>query len=295
MKNIINVAVVNFSPLQTKKENFEKIEEFTESAVKRGADLILFPELCLTGYDFYVNEQISHKEKLEHSELLDGEYCRKLAILSKKLNVHIIFGMGEKLSEDHDKIYNSAVVCAPEKVLGVYRKIHPWGRENISFSKGSKPYLFMTPWGPISIGICYDSYQFPELMRYYVWKGSRLYLNPTALSEEVSLTRSHQAFVNYYKPTLEYGVISNAIFIASSNLVGLDRESYFGGGSVIIGPKIAPYEETDIEYYAGDVNNTQESVFIATINLSLARRELCIDNNYSGEPDYRLELYRSFK
>lgn len=293
MKNIINVAVVSFSLLQTKKENFEKIEGFTESAAKRGADLILFPELCLTGYDFYVDEQVSHKEKVEHSESLDGEYCKKLAMLSNQLGVYTIFGMGEKVGEN--KIYNSAVVCGPENILGVYRKIHPWGRENTCFSKSSQPYLFKTPWGPISIGICYDSYQFPELMRYYVWKGSRLYLNPTALVEEINLSGSRQAFVNYYKPTLEYGVISNSIFIASSNLIGLDRVNFFGGGSVIIGPKIAPYEETDLDYYAGDVNNTLESIFIATLNLSLARRELCINNVYSGEPDYRFELYKSFK
>lgn len=50
--------------------------------------------------------------------------------------------------------------------------------------------MFETPWGPVGIEICYDSYQFPELMRYYVSKGMRLYLNPTAEFEQVELAGS---------------------------------------------------------------------------------------------------------
>jgi predicted amidohydrolase len=153
--------------------------------------------------------------------------------------------------------------------------------------------MFDTKWGPISIGICYDTYQFPELMRYYVNKGSRLYLNPTAVVEEVTLTNSRQGFINYYAPTLEYGVICNTIFIASSNLTGWDKINYFGGGSCVIGPKIDPTSETDVTYYAGDKDNVQAEMFIATIDLSLATRRLCVDNDYVGKPDFRPDVYRN--
>jgi predicted amidohydrolase len=131
-------------------------------------------------------------------------------------------------------------------------------------------------------------------MRHYVSKGSRLYLNPTAVIEEIPKEGSRQAFINYYAPTLEYGVLCNTIFIASANLTGFDDVNYFGGGSAVIGPKITPFFETDMTYYAGDKDNVQEGVFIATIDLSLARMRLMDDTGAAGEPDYRPELYRKF-
>lgn len=127
-----------------------------------------------------------------------------------------------------------------------------------------------------------------------VSKGSRLYLNPTAVIEEIPKEGSRQAFLNYYGPTLEYGVLCNTIFIVSANLTGYDDTSYFGGGSAVIGPKITPFYETDVAYYAGDKNNVQEGLYLATIDLSLAKRRLMDDTGAAAEPDYRPELYKKF-
>ena len=154
--------------------------------------------------------------------------------------------------------------------------------------------MLNTPWGPISVGICFDTYQFPELQRYYAGKGSRLYLNPTAVLEEIPKEGSRQAFINYYAPTLEYGVLCNTIFVASANLTGMDQDNYWGGGSCIIGPKINPFFETDMVYYAGNKDNVQEGVYIETIDLSLAVRPLFQDSKFTGVPDYRPELYKQF-
>lgn len=60
----------------------------------------------------------------------------------------------------------------------------------------------------------------------------------------------------------------------------------------MIGPKITPFFETDVTYYAGDKNNVQETLEMATIDLSLAKRRLCTMNEVTGEPDYRPEIYR---
>lgn len=295
MKDIINVAVVNFKSSGKKATNLSKILEFSEVASKRGADLLLFPELCLTGYDFYVNASISTDEKIRKSETLGGNTCKTIAEAAKNLGMYIVFGMGEREGEESDILYNSAVVCGPDGLVGSYRKIHPFAEENKCFNKGTEPFLFDTPWGPVSVGICYDTYQFPELLRYYVWKGSRLYLNLTALIEEIPKEGSRQAFLNYYGPTLEYGVLCNTVFIASANLTGFDDFNYFGGGSAVLGPKVTQFFETDVAYYAGSKDNLKEGIYIATVSLSLARRRLCINNEYTGVPDYRPELYAKFK
>ena len=50
MKHIINSAVVNFNAKWGKKqENYERILGYIECAHKRGADMIILPEMCLTG------------------------------------------------------------------------------------------------------------------------------------------------------------------------------------------------------------------------------------------------------
>lgn len=182
-KDIINVATVNFKVNTGNKEsNFRRIMEFAAAAAKRGSDLVLFPEMCLTGYEYYINEDINMKEKIIMAETIDGPTCTNIAKIAKEYGIYIVFGMAEKLEDDSEELYNSAIAIGPNGVVGSYQKIHPFYSENNWCLKGEKPLMFDTDWGPISIGICYDTYQFPELMRYYVSKGSRLYLNPTAVN-----------------------------------------------------------------------------------------------------------------
>lgn len=294
MKDIITVAVVNFRVDAANKEsNLSRICGYVEAAGKRGADLVLLPEMCLMGYDWFVDESIAQSKKIAATETIQGPSCSAIAEITKKYGIYAIFGMSEK-EEDDDTLYNSAVAIGPTGVIGAYRKMHPFETESIWCKKGDEPFMFDTPWGPISIGICFDTYQFPELMRHYVYKGSRLYLNPTAVIEEIPKEGSRQAFIDYYAPELEYGVLCNTIYVASANLVGMDKECYFGGGSCIIGPKITPFFETNVQYYAGDKDNVQETMHMATIDLSLARRRLAVANSITGEPDYRPEIYKKF-
>lgn len=291
--DIMTVAVVNFKVAAGDKEkNVSRILDYSKSAAKRGADLILFPEMCVMGYDYYVDPAVPYKEKEEAAETVeDGATFARIAEVARQNDIYIVAGTAEK-DKKTGFLYNAAYVAGPEGTLGTYRKIHPFESENDWCKKGDRPFMFDTKWGPISIGICYDTYQFPELMRYYVNQGSRLYLNPTAVVEEITLAGSREGFINYYAPTLEYGVLCNTIYIASANLAGMDKTNYFGGGSCIIGPKIHATFETDVMYYAGNKDNVQAEMFMATIDLSLAARRLCVNNAYVGEPDYRPDVYK---
>ncbi|MCI7145958.1 MAG: carbon-nitrogen hydrolase family protein [Clostridiales bacterium] len=296
MKDIITVAAVNFKVDAANKEsNLSRMCGFLEAAACRGADLVLFPEMCLMGYDYYVDEKVSQEEKIRNTELITGPSCSRLAEITKAKGVYTVFGMAEKLEDKPDAfLYNSAVAIGPEGVIGSYKKMHPFETESIWCVKGSEPFMFDTPWGPVSIGICFDTYQFPELQRYYCGQGSRLYLNPTAVVEEIPKEGSRQAFIDYYAPTLEYGVLCNTIYVASANLCGMDDVNYFGGGSCIIGPKITPFYETNVHYYAGSKDNVQEGIVMETIDLSLAARRLFVDKELTGEPDYRPDIYKQF-
>ena len=292
--DVITVAVVNFKVKTGEKEaNLSRILDFSKSAAKRGTDLILFPEMCLMGYDYYVDADVSMQEKEASAEAIDGPSCARIAEAAQENGIIIVAGMAEK-DRETGTLYNAAYAAGPDGPFGTYRKMHPWDYENGWCGKGDQPFLFDTKWGPVSIGICYDTYQFPELMRHYAAKGSRLYLNPTALVEEITVANGRQGFLNHYGPAIEYGVLCNTIFIASANLTGMDRVNYYGGGSCIVGPKIVTTGETNVCYYAGEKDNVQAGLLLATLDLSLAARTLFVDNKFTGASDYRPEVYKRF-
>ena len=203
--------------------------------------------------------------------------------------------MAEKMEDKPDAtLFNSAIAIGPDGIIDSYQKIHPFETESVWCEKGENPFMFDTPWGPVGISICFDTYQFPELQRYYCAQGCRLVLNPTAFIEEVPFDGSRDAFCQTYGKTLEYGVICNTIYIATANLTGMDTECYFGGGSSIMGPKITPFYETMLHYYAGGPEDNQAELLMATIDLSLAERRLFVDKEITGVPDYRPEIYKKF-
>ncbi|MEM2320771.1 MAG: carbon-nitrogen hydrolase family protein [Candidatus Bathyarchaeia archaeon] len=169
----LTVAVVNFhAEWGNKRANLKKMEGYIERAHKEKVDLILFPELMLTGAEVEP-EMRMHREL---AEPVPGPTTIRMAELS---NMDIVWGMPE-VSREGGLYYNAAVIVGPDGLLGVYRKVHPWVPEQWC-SKGSDYPVFETKFGPIGIGICYDNYFFPEVARIYALKGVRLYLNPTAV------------------------------------------------------------------------------------------------------------------
>ncbi|MGI6665287.1 MAG: carbon-nitrogen hydrolase family protein [Christensenellaceae bacterium] len=292
MRDKLTIGVVNMQARAGQTtENVEKMCAFVEEAAKKNVEMLLFPELCMQGYDFFVDARISFAEKHKKGETLAGESCTRLSNLAVQHQMYITFGMAERTEE---KLYNAAVTVTPDGAKERYRKIHPFDAENTAFAKGEQPCLINTPFGPVGIGICYDTYQFPELMRYYTYHGARLYLNPTAVVEEREKEGSKKAFLRYYKPTLEYGVLANTIYVASANLTKEDTINYFGGGSVVIGPAKTDFFETDVQVYAGDYESAKEGVFVAEIDLSLATRRIFTENKFSNEADYRPQLYQTW-
>lgn len=314
--DIINLAVVNYKVtnyyesdvenkreenlklmLDSKAENLRRMLGMAEAAAARGANLILFPELALTGYTLFIDETIPQEDKVALAETVNGPSTKAFEALAKEKGVYIVWGMPEKLEEDATDIYNSAVVVGPEGLVGSYQKLHPYGSENMAFKRGEKPpMVFDTEWGPISLAICYDNFQFPELARWCVWKGSRLHLNPTASAEEVPNNNSRYAWKRCYHPHLEYLVLSSSVCVASANLAGWDKSAncgvYFGGGSYVLGPDNNPTEEVESTIYFGDLENYQNHVYVDTLDLTMAARHQCSDNPWGGGPDYRPSIYK---
>lgn len=282
--DVVTIACVNFkTDWGNKERNLERIKDYVTAAAKRGADIIAFPELALTGYENGPGAKM-HKE---NAETIPGPSTNALAELTRALAVYVIVGMPERSAEDPDVFYNSAAVIGPEGVIGSYAKLMPFGNEMRWCRKGETPFAFDTPWGLVGIGICYDTYMFPELPRYYAALGARLYVHITALG-------AFRGWKPYYINQMQARAIENMMFVASSNLVGKDQTSHYPGTSFVLGPGEEAHE---VEFYGGPSGETEEEVVLATVDLSAADRmrqnyPLFRENSVSQTPDWRLELYK---
>lgn len=284
-KDIINLSVVTFNAVWGDKEkNLNRILGYIECAAKKGSHFVVFPEMSLTGYDDEGEKEKKDKMQSLLAETIPGSSTHKVAEACKKYGIYAVFGMPERDPKDSSIIYNALAIFSPEGLVGSYRKMHLPAPEPNWATRGDKPFILDTPWGPVGCAICYDSYCFPELMRYYASKGCRLYINSTALA------KCHGKCLG--TSTLEAAVIREGIYIASANLGGLDVYNYFWGGSSIIGPSRKTWEPY---YYAGhkftDEAADESEMFSATIDLSLATRFLYKHNPSVNGTDWRPDKY----
>lgn len=279
----ITVAVVDFhAAWGDKAANLKAIARWTAEAAGRGAQLVLFPETALSGYNTADGDPAMHRENAVEA---GGPEFAELVALAAAHRVYLAVGLPERDAAS-GAIYNSALVAGPDGLVGCYRKLHPAAGETAWAAKGSEPMLFASPWGPIGLAICYDIYQFPEITRYYCAMGARLVLNATAMPR-------FSGWDDYYYNQLRARVIENGCFLASGNLVGEDRDVTFPGCSVILGPAARGLVGTTV--YAGPVEG-EPGLRIATLDLAAtaaARRRLPLftDNPTTGEPDWRPALY----
>jgi predicted amidohydrolase len=245
MKEKIKLALGQMSSKrENKKENIQKIEEITIKANEKGADLVIFPELFLTGY--VVRDQL-----YELAETIPGASTQKIGQIAKNTGMYIIFGMPELSVKTKATIFNTAVFVGPEGVIGKYRKMylptHSVFEEKRHFRPGYQPAAFDTAIGKIGLCICYDIF-FPEVTRLTRLHGAQLIV---CISASPAVRRS------YFEILTAARALENTAFLAYVNLVGIEDGLQFWGGSRLIGPTgdmlaKAKYDEED--FVICDVN-----------------------------------------
>lgn len=273
----LKIAVVNFESSKDIESNIVLMKKYIQDAIKNRVSFIVFPELCLTGYYYYMNnKQVLAKIKLE-------EVVHSFLEISEENNIYITFGAPNFVGNE---VFNAAFITCPDKTVKIYNKIHICGYEHGIFSKGKEPLILDTDYGKIGFGICYDTIRFPELIRYYCYKGVNLYINLSAV------TVDNQLDSKYLKRVIDYHVLSNGIYIASSNVCGIQDNGVFSGGSCVVGP--VRLTEVPIHYYCNAELSSQPDIFFADIKLEDNLRMIYDGNRFSPIPDYNIKLYHSW-
>ncbi len=238
MREKIKIALAQISSKrENKKANLQKIEEYTVKAKEQAADLVIFPELSLTGY--VVKDQI-----YELAETIPGPSTKKIEAIARKTGRHIIFGMPELSGKTKATIFNTAVLVGPKGLIGKYRKrylpTHSVFEEKRYFRPGYQTAAFTTAVGNIGLCICYDLF-FPEVCRLTRLKGAQLIV---AISASPAIRKS------FFEILTAARALENTAFLAYVNLAGVEEGLQFWGGSRLVNPvgdvlAKAKYDEED--------------------------------------------------
>jgi predicted amidohydrolase len=200
--------------------NLARIERAMREAGEKGADLLVAPELAITGYG--AGDAIKSL-----AEPPDGDTATRLHGLSRETGVAVVAGFAER---DGETIYNSAMFVDRRGLLEVYRKSHLYGPYERALFVPEKPSAGIIEFRGMKLGmlICYDV-EFPENVRRLAQAGAQAALVPTALPAS-----DHAALIA--RKLIPVRAFENQIFVAYVNHRGTDGRFTYAGLSGIAAP-----------------------------------------------------------
>ena len=199
--------------------NLERLHRLAHEA--SGADLLVLPEMFLTGYN------IGAEAVGALAEAQDGESARTIAELARSAGLAILYGYPERAA--NGQIYNAVqLIDAHGQRLCNYRKTHLFGDLDRSmFSPGTNdfPVVELNGW-KLGFLICYDL-GFPENARRLALEGAELILVPTA---------NMIPFDFIADVTVRARAFENQCYVAYANYCGHEGDIHYCGQSSIAAP-----------------------------------------------------------
>jgi len=225
--------------------NLKKAEVWMQKAVAQDSQLICFPEMWTTGFNWATNKQIAQEQE---------EIIEQIAALAKKYGLWIN-GSTLALNKDGQLSNTSILFDNDGQQVATYRKTHLFSllHEDEHLAPGEHLTLVDTPWGLAGLSICYDI-RFPELFRTYALQGAKFILSPMAFP---------YPRLAHWQILVRARAIENQLYMIGSNHVGNEdfgpagKVTYFGHSCII-----DPWGDTVVE--AGE---TKEELLTTTINL----------------------------
>lgn len=200
----MKIALVSLNQVwEDKKANLDLCEKYIQKASDENVDLIVFPEMTLTGFSINIGLTA---ENFENSETIQS-----FSLLAKQFNIGIVFGV--VIKDENNALNKSMFVDCNGKVIGDYAKIHPFSfaGEDKFYNAGNK--LSVTSFKNINFGltICYDL-RFPELY--------------SALGKKtdviINIANWPAKRIDHWNPLLKARAIENQIFVIGVNRIGND-------------------------------------------------------------------------
>lgn len=207
-------------------ENIRRVEQILVEAA--GSDLVVFPELSLSGYSVGEVEQ-------DLAMAADDE--RLLTLGTQAGDAGLLLGFVEA-SESRMRVHNSAAYYEHGRLVHVHRKLYlptySIFEERKIFSPGQTMRAFASrAGGRMAVLTCNDAWQ-PQLPFIAVQDGARILLVPTASAQ--SLFPEHYDSREYWRAITRFYGRMFQTFVVFANRVGTEGKLRFWGGSHVVDP-----------------------------------------------------------
>lgn len=234
-------------------KNFARATEVVAEARSRGAQLVVFPELILSGYSL---------GKIGHEVYLEPEDQRFRSFAFEHSGAGTVLGFLEGSSL---RTYNSAAYVEDGGVMHVHRKLYlpTYGsfEERKHFSPGQSMRAFDGRCGRLALLICNDAWQ-PILPWLGVQDGAEVLLIPasSALNKApgmIDVEKVWRDITRFYAVMLQ-------CYVVFVNRVGSEGELTFWGGSHVVDPSGEVVAEAP---------RHEESTVVVDIDVARVRRQ----------------------
>ena len=212
-------------------KNLDGHLEVATRAADDGAELVLFPELSLTGY--FLRDQV-----FDVAQYLDSDLLTPLRDLSKR--VSMVVGLAERAADG--RCFNSQVFLEDGAVIGVHRKVHlvSYGMfdEGRDFAPGEAWETVESKHGRFGLFLCEDLWHLGGQYLRVLDRVDAFLVGSAGPGRGVSPRPEATGFesLETWRAILGAAALHGQCYVAWANRVGFEDGIAFSGGSALLGP-----------------------------------------------------------
>lgn len=237
-------------------KNNEKGKKLVLEAIKKGAQLIVLPELWSSGYHLTKPSFLKMQQETK-------DFVEQFRVIAKEYGVVLVVPFIDRKGED--LFIALSVIENNGEILQIYQKSFLWDKEQLNFKHGERQFEpIQTSLGTVGTIICYDV-EFPEVSRILALRGAQLIIVPSVI---------RMASEKKWDIQLPARALDNTVFVLGVNTVGEGS----CGKSKLIDPKGAIVHEC---------SRTEEEILLCDIDFNQINKER-ITIPYLKEYDYSL-------
>ena len=248
----MKVAAVQMAPVFLDSQaSTDKALEYMRRAAAEGAELIAFPEVCLSGYPIWLrvpsiasNDEllkIGHIAYLKSAIYVSGPELDAIARGAASLGVFVYIGFVERAGSGGTVYASLAAIHPQHGIVGVHRKLKPTFHERLIWSDGDGAGLTVHTWKDMRLGAlnCYENW-LPLARQALYAQGEQIHIatwpGDLKVTEHISQFVAMEGRIYVVSAS---GILRSSDMPASFPLrkqVTKGRSLFNNGGSMIVAP-----------------------------------------------------------
>ncbi len=209
--------------------NLELHRRHIQQAVEAGSQIVLFPELSLTGY--FLKDQTP-----EVALRLDSRVLSELLSLSSEISIG--FGFVERAADG--RVFNAVAFVEDGKILRVHRKVHlvTYGMfdEERDFAAGTEFLAFDSKHGRFGFLICEDLWHVSSAYQLFLDSVDAMFVPSCGPGRGISTGSGQFASVRIWRTLLSAHALFCQTWMCYVNRVGWEDGVVFSGSSHVVDP-----------------------------------------------------------